>query len=161
MTYILTAQRRGNIAQSFEAYGEYLRLNAQRFPPGAYSLATSAWYFDFNHPHCPHDSWLESIYFSENSNDSRNGIRCVSLTVRLLAAYHDGYIEMHCPKVFSYRFEIVNATKGHQDWRYDEFRISDRDTLIHEIEWYGSKDNGTWYIETSDVEFKWLNRDKM
>jgi hypothetical protein len=157
MTYILTAQRHGNLLQCFKAYEDYIRINAERFPPGALSLATSPWYFDFNHHHCPHDSWLEWINISESSIGSRNEIRCVSFTVRLFAAYHDGYIELNYPKIFSYRLGIVNSTKGHLDWRYDEFRISDHDTLIHEIEWCGSQVNGTWYIEASDVEFKWIS----
>jgi hypothetical protein len=81
--------------------------------------------------------------------------RTVAITVRLLGAYHDGIIEMHYPRVFEYCFNSTSLDRGHRDWRYDEFRVSDEGHLIHEIEWCGSQDIRSWFIEASDVHFKW------
>lgn len=80
----------------------------------------------------------------------------MSLKVRLLGAYHDGFLELHYPRVWSYRLNIDHGEGGHRDWRYDEFRLSDNGSLIHEIEWCGFRDAGTWVVEASDVEFSWL-----
>jgi hypothetical protein len=44
---------------------------------------------------------------------------------------------------------------GHRDWRYDEFRVNEEGRLVHEIEWGGRKDTGSWLIVASDIEFKW------
>jgi hypothetical protein len=58
--------------------------------------------------------------------------------------------------VFSYRLDAWDGELGHKDWRYDELRLSDQNTLIHEIEWCGMRDTGRWLIEASDLEFRWL-----
>jgi len=44
---------------------------------------------------------------------------------------------------------------GHDDWRYDEFRLADEGHLIHEIEWWGRGEVARWVIEASDVQFSW------
>jgi hypothetical protein len=124
-------------------------------PSGALALATSSWYYNFHDHRCPHDSWLENIVISEPSSGERSEIRTVSISLRLLGAYHDGYIEIAYPRVFSYRLAISDAEEGHADWRYDEFRLSDRGHLVHEIEWSGYRDTGSWLIEASDVLFTW------
>jgi hypothetical protein len=96
------------------------------------------------------------VTVNENSSGERQEKRCVSLTVRLLGAYHDGYIELFYPRVHSYKFDVWNAERGHRDWRYDELRLSDRGNLLHEIEWCALNDTGRWLIEASDLEFRWL-----
>jgi hypothetical protein len=80
----------------------------------------------------------------------------MSLSVRLLGAYHDGYIELHYPRVFAYAMNVGDGARGHRDWRYDELRVSDRGNLIHQIEWYGATGVGEWMIEASDLEFRWI-----
>jgi hypothetical protein len=79
----------------------------------------------------------------------------VSLRARLLGAYHDGYIELLYPRVFAYRFDVIDSGHGHRDWRYDELRLSKDGHLIHEIEWCGLNEAGSWFIEASDVEYRW------
>jgi hypothetical protein len=126
------------------------------FPPGAWALATSDWYGDFGDPRCLHDAWLESVTFSEPYGGKNDEKRTCALHVRLLGAYHDGYIELLYPRVFSYTFTCADALQGHGDWRYDEFRLSERGHLLHEIEWWSPNARGRWIIEASDVEHRWL-----
>jgi hypothetical protein len=128
------------------------------FPPSAYALATSDWYFNFNDHRSPHDSWLETMIMSEPASGERQQHRQVALTIRLLGAYHDGYIELRYPRVFSYALNLFDGERGHWDWRYDELRLSDQGRLIHEIEWCGLKETATWLIEASDMEFSWIPR---
>jgi hypothetical protein len=47
---------------------------------------------------------------------------------------------------------------SHGDWRYDEFRLSERGHLIHEIEWaYGVECRAfSWIIEADDIDFRWI-----
>jgi hypothetical protein len=80
------------------------------------------------------------------------------LSVRLLGAYQDRYIELRYPRVFSYRLNIDDGKLGQRDWRYDEFRLSERGHLIHEIEWSGLHPTGSWIIEASDIEIDWVPR---
>jgi hypothetical protein len=87
---------------------------------------------------------------------ARHEIRTLSLCVRLLGAYHDGSIELVYPRVFRDRFNLDRGQDGHRDWRYDELRVADNGRLIHEIEWCGPYETGTWLIEASDLEFRWL-----
>ena len=68
MTFVLDAQRRGSVADMrahFERYQAYLERHRASFPPGALSLATAPWYFDFTDHHCPHDAWLQEFILSE------------------------------------------------------------------------------------------------
>lgn len=153
--FILAAQRDEDPTGSFRRYREYLKENEGRFPKAAYSLATSDWYYDFRRHECPHDAWLERAKIEEPATGERHEHRAVTITIKLLGAYHDGIIEIRYPRVFEYRFNSVALDGGHRDWRYDEFRVNDAGQLIHEIEWCGFKDTGSWLIVASDIEFKW------
>ncbi|WP_374334301.1 hypothetical protein [Leeia sp.] len=161
MTYILAEQRDQDdlkaAAQCWAAYQAFLQDNQQHFPPGAYALATSDWFYNFRDPRCPHDAWLEWARFEEPSEGERSEIRTTSLRVRLLGAYHDLWLELYYPRVYAYTCEVTPADHGHGDWRYDEFRLSERGHLLHEIEW---ADGGRWLIEASDLQFSWLPRER-
>jgi hypothetical protein len=157
MTFILSAERIGpdEMRDGFRRYREYLTAHAESFPPSAYSLATSDWFYDVGDHRCLHDAWLESFTMTEPLAGSLNERRIVSLRIKLLGAYHDGVIELHYPRVYGYRVELNNGELGHRDWRYDEFRLSDRGRLIHEIEWYHSGALARWSVEADDVFFSW------
>jgi hypothetical protein len=79
----------------------------------------------------------------------------------LLGAYHDGHIEITYPKMFSYALQSFMPGKvaSHGDWRYDEFRLSERGHLLHEIEWAGAPGaqgkSFSWLIEADDIDFRW------
>jgi hypothetical protein len=156
MSYILAGQRDRDVVTAFVAYREYLLERRSRFPPAAYALAASEWYFDFLDHRCPHDSWLESVTMGETSMGARHEQRTSTLTIRLLGAYHDGYIEFSYPDVYDYDFRGAHVSQGHGDWRYDEFRLSDSGRVIHEIEWASFGRANRWLIEASDVFHRWI-----
>ncbi len=158
MAFILAAQRDRNVTDAFSLYQTYLAQSAAQFPSSAYDLATSNWYFDFHDHRYPHDAWLENLTIVEPASGERQEQRTTSIRLRLLAAYHDGYIEIYYPVVYSYQLTCQSASDGHQDWRYDEFRLREQGGIIHEIEWSGASETARWLIEASDVEYTWLPR---
>jgi hypothetical protein len=161
MSFILSAQRDPEtIATAFQQYRAYLASNAASFPRGAHALATSEWYFDPRDHRCPHDAWLESITIAEPATGERGEQRVTAIRVRLLGAYHDGFIELFYPQVIRYSLSSPSSVRGLRDWRYDEFRLAPSGHMIHEIEWAGfSPDEvSRWIIEASDVKFEWVPR---
>lgn len=164
MTYILTAQLLDEDTgeQAFAQYQKYLDSVRDQMPPGALALATSRWYFDSRDHRAPHDAWLEAVHVAEApvaEDAHRRTPRHVRITVRLLAAYHDGYIELRYRDVTRYRIDLTpeqgRPGSGHHDWRYDEFRLAPGGRVEHEIEWWGSGPTSTWLIEAADVEYAW------
>ena len=154
--FILGEQRDLDVVDAFERYRRYLRENCSVFPASAYALAMSDWYYGFDDHRAPHDAWLESLQFSEPSDGPRQEVRYVTLTVKLLGAYHDGFIEFIYPKVFRYEMQSDFLGQGHGDWRYDEFRLNDSGQLVHEIEWAAYGATNVWTIVASDVLHRWL-----
>lgn len=153
MAYYLTKERHENVLGAWGHYQEYLHQNQQRFPPGAFSLGTAVWWQDGNDHRSPHDAWLESVTFSEPASGESCEIRHTQMKVRLLAAYHDGFIELLYPRVFSYSLQSTDCRSGLGDWCYDEFTLSPAGHVIHEIEWtFGHR----WIIEASDIEYQWI-----
>ncbi len=156
--FILGGERDEDVVGAFSRYEKYLLANSAHFPPSAYALATSQWYFNFNDHRAPHDAWLESVSINEPSSGERSEVRSSSLTIRLLGAYHDGYIEFYYPEVFGYQLAAANLGQGHGDWRYDEFRLDSRGRLVHEIEWATFAETHRWLIVASDVQHRWVPR---
>jgi hypothetical protein len=141
---------------NFARYRAYLAETQARFPPAAHALATSDWYYNPNDHRCPHDAWLEWVKIEEPASGDRHEIRAVDIRIRLLGAYHDGYIEFRYPGVTRYTLELERGDGGHRDWRYDEFRVSEAGNVVHEIEWAGMHPSGRWMIEASEVHYAWL-----
>src|SRR5215468_8267041 len=54
--------------------------------------------------------------------------RSLSVNVRLLGAYHDGYIELRYPRVSRYALNVTDGERGHRDWRYMSFASLTEDT---------------------------------
>lgn len=156
MAFILDAQREEDVVAAFRRYRAYIEGLREKMPPSAFALASSEWYFSFDDHRSPHDAWLERMIIEEPSSGERSEERYNSMRILLLAGYHDGFIELFYPKVFRYRLEAVDSERGHRDWRYDEFRLSEGGHVIHEIEWCGSRDTARWVIEASDVEYRWI-----
>jgi hypothetical protein len=152
MPFILSEQRDRDAVRAFAEYREYVAREGHRFPPNALALASSDWYFGVHDHRAPHDSWLESVTIREPSRGQRREIRRTTIRVRLLNGWHSGHIEIVYPRVFAYRFDLGYARHGHGDWRYDEFRVTDRGRLLHEIEWAGG---GTWFVEANDIVYRW------
>jgi hypothetical protein len=156
MAFILSGERDADVVQASEKYRRYLEEVRPFLPESVFTLATSDWYFAFNDPRCPHDAWLECATIGEPSSGERHEIRSTSLRIRLRNGYHNGFIEFFYPQVFRYRLDASDATAGHRDWRYDEFRLSDDGHVLHEIEWWGPDETSRWLIEASDVRFQWF-----
>ncbi len=155
MFILSTDGRDADVDGQFKRYRDYLDTSKPLFPAMAFALATSDWYYGCHNHRGPHDARLEGAVVSEKDSRECEGKRHVSLTIRLLGAYNDGRIELFYPEVYSYKFDVWDATFGHYDWRYDELRLSDRKFLLHEIEWCGASNTGRWLIEASDVELRW------
>lgn len=158
MAFYLSKERSEDIVGSYRRYQEYLRENQLRFPPRAFALGTAEWWQDPGDHRCPHDAWLESISIFEPASGERSEQRTTAIRVRLLGAYHDGFIELFYPQVLRYSLKTLSSERGLGDWRYDEFRVSSSGHLIHEIEWAGFAvgETARWIIEASDVEFQWI-----
>lgn len=146
---------RGN---EFDAYFEYLASVKDQLPASAYSFASAPWHYDFSDHRCPHDSWLDSLSVIEVASGNRKQDRSVVINVRLLGAYHDGYVEMTYQAVDNYslakpaRTSMNSLNVGHGDWLMDEVRVSDRGLVIHEIDFStGSR----WLVECKDIEHQW------
>ena len=155
MTFILAEERDADVVTAFANYKSYLKENETHFPSSAFELANSDWFYNFDDHKCPHDAWLEKIEIIEPATGKNSENREVAIKIRLLGAYHDGYIELYYPKVFRYQFNVPAGDKGHGDWRYDEFRLSENGHLIHEIEWREYTNTSRWIIEASDIEYIW------
>lgn len=159
VSLILAPQRDKDVVGALKRYREYIQSVRESLPEAVLALATSDWYYTLHDHRCPHDAWLESVTISEPSSGNRHEIRSTSIRVRLLGACHDGFIEFFYPRVFGYSLDVVDAAGGHRDWRYDEFRLSERGNVVHEIEWCGLHGTGRWIIEASDVHFAWIPKE--
>jgi hypothetical protein len=156
LAFYLSNERSRDVTKAYKRYQAYLREHEDSFPPGALSLGTAEWYQDPNDHRCPHDGRLEHLMMSETVESGKN--RVTSISIRLLAAYHDGYIEFSYPRVFAYKLDSRSSIQGLGDWLYDEFRLSTGGHVIHEIEWGGfpQTESSRWLIEASDVQFRWI-----
>jgi hypothetical protein len=157
MVFILSAERRGTpgeVSESFSRYREYLRSSEDRFPVGAFQLATASWYFDFSDHRSPHDGRLRELRVSEETADETTGRQTVGLVIRLTKPYDGTELEFAYPGVVRYTLHLGNGGWGHRDWRYDEFRLSEDGHVVHEIEWSGPSETGRWEIVASDVLFR-------
>lgn len=153
--YILADQLEDDAVAARKRYRKYLMSVGDKFPPHAFKLATSDWYFDFSNHKCPHDAWLNSVNIFEDATGDREQERRVGTETVLLGAYQDFLLTFRYEGVVNYALSgcDLNRSGGHYDWRYDEFRLSENGLLIHEIEWASAFDQGHWLIECEDVQF--------
>ncbi len=145
--------------EKWREYREYLELVRGRMPRSAHGLATASWHYDTADARSLHDSWVNSLIIREPADGDRHEIRSLEIEVRLLGPYHDGNTTLIYRKVYAYSldtpFGFVSPPRdvGHGDWLCDEVRLSQRDHVIHEIEFSrGSR----WVIECEDIEWTWV-----
>src|SRR4051794_20277806 len=96
----VTGDEDARVPQGYQRYQEYLRAHKERFPSGAYDLATSGWYFDFADHRCPHDAWLTEMRIVEANAVDEPRLRTAEITIRLTNGYHDLYLEFVYPRVY-------------------------------------------------------------
>lgn len=161
MAYILTADRPLNSYEEWQSqwskYCDYLESVRNQLPPAAYSFASAPWHYDFTDHRAPHDGWVDEIIIREPATGARKEHRSLEIVVKLLAAYHDGHIELKYSAVRNYSLACDEQVgSGHCDWLYDEIRLSQRGYVLHEIEW---SSGSRWLIECGDVSYKWSRVD--
>jgi hypothetical protein len=158
MAYILARDRPNNSDEEWQygwtAYRAYLESVKSQLPQSAYEFATASWHYNFEDHRSPHDAWLEAVEIREPSSGERREKRSIEIIARLLAAYHDGHIELKYSDVVTYSVASgVTDGSGHGDWLYDEIRLSTQGHILHEIEW---SHGGLWLIECGDVVYRWM-----
>lgn len=154
--FILAEQRDNDPSlDCWQRYRAYLDANRAAFPPRAFELATSDWYFSGNANRSPHDAWLRRLTVDDNGSTTARSEGAVRIEIELLGPYHDGHILLSYPDVRSYRLDGASSSRGLGDWRYDEFRLTDDGTVLHAIEWWSVDSTNTWLIEASDVIHEW------
>jgi hypothetical protein len=141
------------IRLAFDRYREHLKANRGRFSASLCEIAVSEWYYDFNDARCPNYAVLENASLKEVTQDEETGARRMSVTLKLQGFHYDDVVhfQFHYPEVFFYRMESAHRLIARRTWRYDEFRLSEDGSVLHEIEWAGT---GNWLIEASDVQFR-------
>jgi len=143
------------IVEVFAKYSEYLDSIRNALPQFAYEFAVAPWHYNARDHRSPHDSWVESLTISEPATGSRHENRHLEIAVRLLGAYHDGYLELSYPEVQSYSFigaSHAAENAGHGDWLVDELRLSERGLVLHEILF---RSGSRWLIEAKDIRVTW------
>jgi len=144
------------IEQAFRDYHAYLKSMRSFLPPSAHEFASASWHYDYTDHRCPHDSWVETLLIREPSSGDRHEAREIEIAIRLLGAFHDGYLELSYPGVRSYSTSGFAGTSkiGHGEWLVDEVRLSDNNLVLHEILF----SNGSrWIIESRDIQFRWVH----
>lgn len=133
-------------------YRDYLKSISDKLPPSAREFALADWRLDPAFHECPHDSWVEFVKISEIASGERRQNRHINIDVRLLGAYHDGYLDLCYKNVVQYELRKSDSWDSHGDWLYDEVRLSDNNLVLHEIE---LASDIIWLIECKDIEFNW------
>lgn len=120
-------------------------------------FAQAAWYADPTDHRCPHDAWLEAVEISEPAEGERKEKRKTAITVRLLGAYHDGYIILRYAGVSGFAIGSSSAGRSLGDWLEDRFSLTSGALLRHEITWcFGPDSKSLWFIESESVSYEWI-----
>lgn len=143
-----------DLDDAFHRYQTCLLEIKTKLTKGLYELATSDWYYDFTDHRCPHDSWLDGVNFTSRVSGERSEIRLLDIELKLLGAYHDLFLFFTYVNVKSYVLSDWNLELGHKDWIRDEFRLSEKGFVLHEILWAGPDDKTRWVIECEDIHFR-------
>jgi hypothetical protein len=134
---------------------EYVERISDQLPESAkaYALASLDW--SHNPSGALHDGWFESLTIDELGAGTRREVRQRNIRLRLLGAFHDGYVELSYRKVVTYSCDMTLATRrfniGHGDLLYDEIQLTSEGKVRHVIEF----ESGLMTIDCADIEYKW------
>jgi hypothetical protein len=148
--------------EAWKRYQHYLQAHKSKLPASAKEFALAEWHYNSHDHRCPHDAWLEEVSFREIADRNNSQHRILEIVIRLLGAYHDGYLKLIYKDVLSYNLDLPYRRKKtpfpgkHGDWLVDEITFSPRGKVLHEIEW---AENAIWMIECQDIEFKWIAKE--
>lgn len=151
MSFILGEQRDVDCLLAFELYRKYLNEFEWKFPPSAYALASSDWWYDCHDKRCPHDGRVQRVEFREiEIPNERNELE---ISISLAGAWGGESHEIVYSGVTDYHLSSAKrgSAGGRSFWRYDEFQISDGGQLRHEIEW---GDDARWEIQCRDIQHR-------
>ena len=135
-----------------KVYREYLRSVKDRLPASALEFATAAWHYDYSDHRCPHDSWVESLTIDEPARGGRLEARSLRISTHLLGAFHDGHLLLDYADVQMYSLENPKTRSGHDDWLFDEIRLSENGFVLHEVLF---SNDSLWLIEAKDISWQW------
>ena len=138
-------------------YKKYLASIKDKLSLSPTGFIFESWYTDFSSHKCPHDSWLDELVVSEDDENN------VSISLRLLGAYHDGFITLKYTDVQYYRLDrnkssVVKASHG--DLRCAEFRLDEDGNIIHEFDWYTLDENAVFLIACKHIGYEWEEIDQ-
>lgn len=146
--------------EQWAMYRRELERIQRKLRPNTRAFAMAEWHYDPSDPRCLHDAWLEAVTISERADPADAALRSLQIGVRLLGAYHNGFIELTYADVESYTLDMpyrrhpsAASRPSHGDWMVDEISFSQHGKIIHEIEW---QNGGHWIIECNDIEYRWL-----
>jgi hypothetical protein len=136
----------------FDEYKNYLHSVNKKFPESAREFALADWRLNTTDHRCPHDSWVEYLRIIEQSVEKNRRLRNLHIELRLLGAYHDGFLDLDYVNVKNYSLNKNTSWNSHGDWLFDEVRLSDKNLVLHEIEFASGE---YWLIECEDIKFEW------
>jgi hypothetical protein len=96
------------------------------------------------------------VLLSEPPSGPRHEKRELEIEVKLLGAFHDGYLHLFYERVHSYSFDGNKPEKGqvwHGDWLVDEVSISANGFVSHEILF---SSHARWLIEAENIQYRWV-----
>ena len=147
------------VASAFRRYAEYLDEKRDQMPRDAYEFASATWHYDPEDHRCPHDSWVEQLSVREPSAGERSEVRHIDISVRLLGAYQDVWIDLVYTDVKDYSLQLTRADSssdiGHGDWLVDELRLSESGLVIHEVVF---STGARWFIECRNICYNAASR---
>lgn len=158
MRFLEGVIRTGSWHQRLVAYHAYLDSIRPQLPPNVYDFAIAEWHYNPDFPQSLHDSWVESVSIIESPIRGNQHNRTLDITIRLFGPYHDGHIRIDYKDVYSYSINLPGGTEleigpyRHGDWLVDEVSLSERNLVVHEIEF---RSGSRWMIESRDITCVW------
>ena len=132
-------------------YDTYLKGNRALFPRNAYEFATAEWHHNFSDHRAPHDSWVTSIAINQVSIPSTDsGVFDAEFV--LLGAYHDGHLHVKYKNIHSFTVQRPEVAGGPVEIYRDEVRLSEKNLVLHEIEFLAMPN---WLVECEDISVVW------
>jgi hypothetical protein len=127
-----------------------------RSPRSLPAFSLEPWYADPRDHRCPHDASLEVVEIKESASGSPNMAEPSTIVLKLLGAYHNGWITLTYEGVRHHTLSRYQCDQGLGGWLRDEFALTDDGLIAHRITWHSTA-GGTshWVIEAENVSYRW------
>lgn len=138
----------------FDAYFNYLSSVKDIFPRPLYEFVGDKTRYSLSDPKTMHDSWIEKLIIKESATEDEPNRRVVSIEAHFLGPYHDRIFNFLYQQVVAYTVsypEKLSAVpkNGHGDVLVQEFLITERDDISHEINF---STGGNLHIVCREIE---------